>query len=152
MSSQLNYLETIIKKQGEEIERLHDTIYYILGNIHTNNESIVTSFNYMKYGKFVSNRWLLDTNDDGSDEYAIFFENRSKEATKITQEENKNYEEDDDCSTHSSMPSLVSVSSVYEQEEDDCSTHSSMPSLVYASSSDSEDDHDYYKLPPSSDE
>ena len=161
-ANQITELEAIVKKQGEQIERLHDTIYYMLGrlykNVPGNHLLIYSDYNFMKFGKFCNHRWLVDEDDDGTDEYYAFAENRSKEATRRALEEHCEEEhceeehceeehcEDDEelsSSTHSSMPSLISMESS-EDEDDD------MPSLISVSSK--EDKPEYYKLPPSSDE
>jgi len=152
---QINNLEAIVKLQGEQIERLQDVIYQLLGRVFshaTDHPRLFSNYNHMMYNKSQPNRFLLDGDDDGSEEYRILFEDRSLEETRITQElfsgenqedgENQEYEDDMSSATHSSMPSLVSISS---SDED------SMPSLIGSSSSDEEEPH-YYKLPPSSDE
>lgn len=152
--NQITELEALVKKQGEQIERLHDTIYYMLGrlyqNVPGNHLLIYSDYNFMKYGKFCNHRWLLDEDDDGTDEYEAFFKTRSKEATRRALEENceeGNCEDDEELSspTHSSMPSLISMESS-EDEDDD------MPSLISVSSNKAEEEPYYYKLPPSSDE
>jgi hypothetical protein len=143
-SNQINQLEALVKKQGEQIERLHDTIYHLLADIYPLQEEgnyikIYSVYNHMKYDKFCNTRWLLDEDDDGSDEYLAFFKHRSSEASRIAKELDTGDSSDEEEEEEEEEESLTS------------STHSSMPSLVSVSSAD-EEELNYYKLPPSSDE
>ena len=160
-ANQITELQGLVKKQGEQIDRLHDTIYYLLGDIYQNrttnentNKKIYSLYNFMKYNQSCNTRWLLDENDDGSDEYNAFAEDRSKEATRRAMEEDDEEEVDDEdlsTSTHSSMPPLERVEiSNSEDEDDDEDQDDDMPSLISVSSK--EEKLDYYHLPPSSDE
>jgi hypothetical protein len=163
-ANQITELQGLVKKQGEQIERLQDTIYYLLADIYPLQEEgnyikIYSVYNHMKYDKFCNTRWLLDEDDDGSDEYNAFAENRSKEATRRAMEEVD--DEDLSTSTHSSMPPLERVEISNSEDEDDDEDEGDdedqdqdedegMPSLKSVSSK--EENLDYYHLPPSSDE
>lgn len=159
--NQISELQALVKKQGEQIERLQDTIYYLLGDIYENrtqnkekNKKIYSLYNFMKYGNFCNHRWLLDEHDDGTDEYNAFAENRSNEATKRALEEYDEEVEDENqsTSTHSSMTPLERVE-ISNSEDGDGDGDEDMPSLISVSSNNTDKKEiDYYQLPPSSDE
>ena len=130
-SNRIAELEATVAKQSVDIDRLQQTIYQMLGKFfdqETESDQIFMNYNRMMYGKLCKTRWLLDEEDDGTDEYDLKYNNQEPSGQRLTMD-------DLSVSTHNSMPSLVSVKSEDEAEDDlSVSTHSSMPSLVSVSS------------------
>jgi len=117
-------LEATVAKQSEDIARVQNVIYSLLGKVFdqkTEADHIFGNYNRMMYGKSVSHRWLISGDDNGED----FIQEENPERAFWDQLEEKmgpGFTLDDlSVSTHSSMPSLVSVSTSdqEDQEEDD---------------------------------
>jgi hypothetical protein len=118
-ATRIAQLEDTVAKQSVDIDRLQQTIYQMLGGLYcqqTQGDEINALYDFMMDGKL----------------------NYYQEEYEYEQKENPSQRlsmDDLSVSTHSSMPSLVSVKSEDEVEDDlSVSTHSSMPSLVSVSS------------------
>lgn len=114
-SEDIKLLLETVRKQSDAIERLQDTVYNIVGKVfnqETEMDQMYGIINNMYHGKPLNTRWILDEEDDGSDKYVERHAQKLLENMKLYQE--NNYDNDDDnltISTHSSMPSLVSITS-----------------------------------------
>jgi uncharacterized coiled-coil protein SlyX len=151
-SNRIAELEATVAKQIVDIDRLQDTIYQLLGKVfdqESESAEIFMYYNYMVYGKICKTRWLIDEEDDGTEEYNLEYNNQELSGRGLTMD-------DLSVSTHSSMPSLVSVSSYEEGEVEDretASTHSSdLTWLIDSVVENVLDDRDDYEVPVIEDE
>jgi hypothetical protein len=108
-------LESVVKRQTGEIERIQDVIYQMLGGLFDQNTQmhmIRDYCNFMKFGCHNSKKWMQNKDDigDESDELSLF--DADVDADSESSENPSLLESDieDDISIHSSMPSLVSIS------------------------------------------
>jgi hypothetical protein len=116
-SEDIKMLLETVREQSNTIERLQDTVYKVIGKVfnkETEMDQIYGSINMMYHGNPLNTIWAIDKEDDGSDNYV------ERHAQKLLQENMKlyqenNYDNDNDdsltISSHSSMPSLVSITS-----------------------------------------
>ena len=75
---QIKCLESTVNRQSQEINRIQNTIYQILGHVYDNQSNseqseMIGLYNAMMHGKQIMNRWMLDEHDDGTEEYARSF-------------------------------------------------------------------------------
>jgi len=122
-------LENKIEEQSQTIDRLQASLYQLITYTlcqTTQSEKINSLVNFMEYGKACRSRYLIDSEDDGTDEYEKqYYEKQYCEDYKYLtedQEDQEDQEEDvavdnDDSSCSSSMPSLVSITSSDEEYE-----------------------------------
>jgi len=64
-------LDGLVSKKDDDISRIHDTIYQLMGKVYdqnTESSHIYGDFNWMKYGKHFDKRWLLSPDDNGDEE------------------------------------------------------------------------------------
>ena len=125
-ATRIAQLEATVATQSDDIKRLQETIYQMLGGLYcqrTQGDEIDLLYDYMTGGKLSK---LNNNREYYEDEDYEEAEEESKQILALV--------DNLSVSTHSSMPSLVSVKS--EEDEDDLSvsTHSSMPSLVSVTS------------------
>jgi hypothetical protein len=115
-------LEKKIEEQTQTINRLHETVYQLMSYTlcqTTQSEEINSLVNFMEYGKACRTRYLLNSEDDGTDEYEKQYYEKlhGKDYNyKYLTEDQEDQEDqevaaDNDDSTCSSMPSLVSITS-----------------------------------------
>jgi hypothetical protein len=111
-------LENKIEEQNQTIDRLQQSLYQLMTYTlcqTTQSEKINSLVNFMEYGKECRSRYLLDSEDDGTDEYEKqYYEKQYCEDYKYLTEDQED-QEDSSCS--SSMPSLVSITSSDEEYE-----------------------------------
>ena len=86
---QIKCLESTVNRQSQEINRIQNTIYQILGHVYNQSNSerseMVGLYNAMMHGKQIMNRWMLDEHDDGTEEYArSFMEDSDSESEQKT--------------------------------------------------------------------
>jgi uncharacterized coiled-coil protein SlyX len=124
-------LESIVKRQTGEIDRIQDVIYQMLGGLFDQNTQmhIIRDYcNFMKFGCHNGKKWMQNKDDigDESDESSLFDADVDAESS-----ENPSLLESDienDISIHSSMPSLVSISdSENESDSEDDELMINMP-------------------------
>jgi uncharacterized coiled-coil protein SlyX len=142
-SNRIAELEATVTKQSVDIDRLQMTIYQLLGKIfdqETESDQMFMDYNRMMYGKLCKTRWLLDEEDDGTDEYDLKYNNQEPSGQGLTMD-------DLSVSTHSSMPSLVSVSSEVEDGETVSSQSSDLTWLIDSVVEHVLDDRDDYEVP-----
>jgi hypothetical protein len=68
----IDRLESLVKKQSQEIHRIQNAIYQIIGHCYdqrTESSEMFGIYNMMMHNKQVIRRWMLDENDDGTEEY-----------------------------------------------------------------------------------
>jgi hypothetical protein len=95
-------LEERVLKQTEQIDRLQETIYQLLGktyNTEIEMDQIYSQYNYMKWGNFCNNRWIY------SEEEALEEERERKEREREERErEEYEYEYEEDFQGYESDP------------------------------------------------
>ena len=136
-SNRIARLEATVAKQSVDIDRLQDTIYQLLGKVFDQESESAERFmyyNYMVYGKICKTRWLIDEEDNGE------YNNQEPSGQGLTMD-------DLSVSTHSSMPSLVSVSSEEEGEESASSQSSDLTWLIDSVVEHVLDERDDYEVP-----
>ena len=131
-------LESVVKRQTGEIERIQDVIYQMLGGLFDQNTQmhmIRDYCNFMKFGCHNSKKWMQNKDDIGdeldesdSDESSVskilkkklLVEQYDSDAESESSENPSLLESDieNDISIHSSMPSLVSISDSESDSED----------------------------------
>jgi len=86
-------LNSIVLNQTQEINRIQLAIYQILGRVYdqkTESTKIFSLYNSIMHGKGINNRWMLDEDDDGTEEYERAFMEESDaetERTRIAEEQ-----------------------------------------------------------------
>ena len=133
-ATRIAQLEATVATQSDDIKRLQETIYQMLGGLYcqrTQGDEIDLLYDYMMGGKLNNNREYYEEAEEESKQFSA--ENLS-------------------VSTHSSMPSLVSVTSSEGSQLEDgetASTHSSELTWLVDSVLDNCDD---YEVPVVEDE
>ena len=71
-SQAIDALLDATRKQSQMIERLQSTVFQVIGSKfdqNTESEHIFSLVNFMYYGNYHAERWLIDADDDGTDKY-----------------------------------------------------------------------------------
>jgi hypothetical protein len=83
--------DSIIQKQTEQIDRLQETVYQLLGSTFcqaTEIDKIYSNYNYMKWGSFCNYRWLY------SEEEALKERKQREDREKRREKEDREDRED----------------------------------------------------------
>ena len=150
-------MEQVIETQKREIDRLKDMVadlvekndrmlqefMPVLGTVYnqtTQSDRIFGAYNFMKFGNFCNTRYLLNQNDDGSNEYLHQHAKKWKygefaEPCEDEDEDEEQFYQEDASYESSSMPSLIEELSISSDEDKPTGTKMTMDELSTSTTS-----------------